>query len=383
MENSLTEHFKTPGQLIASLLEDRQWTQKVLAAVLDADETGINKIIAGKRAVDAKMALALGELFEVPAEDFLLLQKKYELEQAKIVMRPDPIRNLKANIYGALPIPEMIKRGWLNVDNMKNFPKLEKELLRFFKVNSLDEIKEIPHAAKKTNANESATPTQLAWLYRAKEIANDILVPEYSVEALKCSLPKLKELLVSEIAIRKVNRILFEAGVRFVVIESLKSAKIDGACFWLNDRSPVIAMSLRFDRIDNFWFVLRHEIEHILQGHGKVDFPILDIDIFEDGSNSNISQEEVIANNAAANFCVPQKLLADFIIRKAPFFYDKDIIGFARTIRVHPGLVAGQLRHKLNIYNRFSNHLSKVRSIIINSGVTIDGWGNIVPLEQY
>jgi len=34
---------------------------------------------------------------------------------------------------------------------------------------------------------------------------------------------------------------------------------------WLDDKSPVIALSMRFDRIDNFWFVLRHELEHVLR----------------------------------------------------------------------------------------------------------------------
>ena len=48
--------------------------------------------------------------------------------------------------------------------------------------------------------------------------------------------------------------------------EALPSSKIDGVCLWLDQHSPVIGMSLRFDRIDNFWFVLGHEIEHALKG---------------------------------------------------------------------------------------------------------------------
>jgi len=67
---------------------------------------------------------------------------------------------------------------------------------------------------------------------------------------------------------RKVPRILAEHGIRFLIVESLPSAKIDGVCFWLNDVSPVVALSMRFDRIDNFWFVLRHELEHVVQRHG-------------------------------------------------------------------------------------------------------------------
>ena len=50
-------------------------------------------------------------------------------------------------------------------------------------------------------------------------------------------------------------RILAEAGIRFTIVESLSTAKIDGACLWLDDQAPVIATSFRYDRIDNFWFV--------------------------------------------------------------------------------------------------------------------------------
>ena len=67
----------------------------------------------------------------------------------------------------------------------------------------------------------------------------------------------------------KVPRILTESGIRFVIVEALSSSKIDGVCFWLDDFSPVIGLTLRFDRIDNFWFVLRHELEHVIQRHGR------------------------------------------------------------------------------------------------------------------
>ena len=60
-------------------------------------------------------------------------------------------------------------------------------------------------------------------------------------------------------------RIVSECGIRLAIVECLPNAKIDGVCFWLNKYSPVIGLSMRFDQIDNFWFVLRHEIEHVLR----------------------------------------------------------------------------------------------------------------------
>ena len=63
-------------------------------------------------------------------------------------------------------------------------------------------------------------------------------------------------------------KILAECGIRYVVVEKLPRARIDGACFWI-DGAPVIGMALQRDMIDNFWFVLRHEIEHVLQRDGQ------------------------------------------------------------------------------------------------------------------
>jgi HTH-type transcriptional regulator / antitoxin HigA len=152
-------------------------------------------------------------------------------------------------------------------------------------------------------------------------------------------------------------------------------------CFWLNDKSPVIGMTLRFDRIDNFWFVLRHELEHVLQRHGMAG-AMLDADLEKEraGTGADIAEEERIANEAAQNFCVPSDSLDAFITRKAPFFSEKDMIGFSRILKIHPGILAGQLQRKTKRYDRFRAHLVKVREIIAPNAIK-DGWGDIAPVE--
>jgi len=374
------ENFRTPGQLVKALLAERGWTQRVLAIILDVDETGINHILAGKRQVTAEMAILLGEVFDVPAEDFLKLQKEYDLAKARIVMQPDINRATRAHLFGGLPVTEMIKRGWLDASDIRDVPKIESALVKFFGVKSVDEIEILPHASKKTNTFTPATPVQLAWVYRVKEIANEMIVAKYSPNSLHEAINKLKNLLHAPEETRKVPKILAEGGIRFVIVETIASAKIDGVCFWLNDKSPVIGMSLRYDRIDNFWFVLRHEIEHVLQGHGLVKIMIdSELEGEKAGIGSNIAEEERIANEAAMNFCVPQNTLDRFIARKAPFFYERDILGLANTLKIHPGLVAGQLQHRTERYDRFRQHLIKIRSHIAPSAM-IDGWGDIAPV---
>ena len=382
MTNAEPTDHRTPGQLISELLEARGWSQRVLAIVLGMDVAVVNRIVSGKATVDAERALALGEVLGVPAERFLSLQSAYDLARARIVTRPDPDREMRAYLFGGLPIAEMIKRGWLMADDVRQVPQVETALAKFFGVRSSSEIEILPHAAKKTNVTGDVTPTQLAWIYRVKQIASEMIVGRYSPSAVREALPRLKALLSAPEEARHVPRILDQAGIRYVIVESLTSAKIDGVCLWLNDTSPVIGMSLRFDRMDNFWFVLRHEIEHVLRLDGQISI-MLDADLEGQGANGTavVPDEERVANEAAAEFCVPQQSMDRFVARKAPVFAERDILGFARTLQVHPAFVAGQLQRKTGRYDRFRSHQSKIRAFVTPSAQS-DGWGNIAPVDE-
>lgn len=373
--------FRTPGQLIQALLEKRGWSQRALSIVLDMDETAVNRVCADKRPVDAKLALVLEDVFGVPAERFLELQRSFDLAQARIVAQPDPSRADRAQLYGDLPITEMIRRGWISAKDMRD-PRVGPELMRFFGANRLEDIEILPHAAKKTAVNSPATPAQMAWLYRVRQIASEMLVCPYSPQGAKAAVDKLKLLTASVEAARKVPRILAECGIRYILVETLTSAKIDGVCFWLNDRSPVIGMTLRHDRIDNFWFVLRHELEHVIRGHGR-SAAMLDAELEGEraGIGPSVADEERVANEAAAAFCVPPAMMEAFIARKAPFFAERDLVGFARVLKVHPGIVAGQLQHATGRYDRFRDHLVKIRGIVAPNAFR-DGWGDIAPVED-
>lgn len=376
----MANDYRTPGQYIRALLDERAWDQRVLTAVLGVEDAAVSKLLSGRRTVDAPTAIALGEAFGIDPERFLQLQKQYELARARIEVIPDPARAARAQLFGELPIAEMITRGWLDAPGIRDIPKVEAALAKFFGVSAVADIEILPHAAKKTDTATPATPAQLAWIYRVKQIARDMVVAPYSRSALESALASLQHLLLSAEEARKVPRILAECGVRFAIVESLKSAKIDGVCTWLAENSPVIGMSVRFDRIDNFWFVLRHEIEHVLREHGK-SAVILDAELEGDraGTGSSISQEERAANEAAADFCVPAKLIDQFISRKAPLFSKRDMLGFANTIRVHPGIVTGQLQQRTGRYEIFRDQLVKIRTIV-TAGAAVDGWGDVYPV---
>ncbi len=370
---------KTPGQLIEAALKDKNWTQRVLAIVLGVDETGVNKIIADKRTISAELALHLEEVLEIPAAQFLRLQAEYELAKARIAAKPNPKRSTRAQLYAGLPVPEMIKRGWLDAADVRDTERVEAELTRFFGVDRVEDIEVLPHAAKKTAVNSPATPAQIAWLNRVRQVASEMMVPKYTELAGRRAIERLQPLISAAEEIRKVPRILAEAGIRFLLVESLPQAKIDGVCFWLNDYAPVIALSMRHDRIDNFWFVLRHELEHVIRGDGKHAAILDDLEGERATTSESIPEEERIANQAASEFCVPKKSMDSFIARKAPFFAERDLLGMAATLKVHPGLIAGQLQHRTGRYDRFRTYLVKVRALVAPSAI-VDGWGDVAPI---
>ena len=374
------DDFKTPGQLVQALLDERGWSQRVLALVMGVEQPVISGIISGKKPVDANRALVLSEVFEVAAERFLELQRSYDLAQARIVARPDPARAARAQLFGNLPIAEMITRGWLDAPDVRDVRTVEKALATFFRAPSVNEIEILPHAAKRTNVSADVTPAQLAWLYRVRQLAEHQVVAQYSTKAMTEATKKLRAFLASPEEARKAPRILAEAGVRLVVVAPLTGAKVDGVCFWLDDKRPVIGLTMRFDRLDNFWFVLRHECEHVLRGDGR-GAVALDAELEKEraGVGPDVAEQERAANEAAAEFCVPQKTLKQFVARKAPIFTERDILAFCNLVKVHPGIVAGQLQHATQRYERFKNHITKVREIVLPN-VMHDGWGDVAPV---
>lgn len=371
MATITTNWVKHPGHYIKEEMEARGWSQRDLAFILGTTDQALNPILSGKRGISSDMAKALGEAFDVPAEFFANLQQAYDLAQART---PEPSIAVRRNMQSTYPVREMIKRGWLELSDAS---MIETQLVRFFGVNSADEIPYMAHAAKKGSYEErDIPPTQLAWLFRVRQVAKSISVPEFSANALREALLELQALLYAPEEARKVPRVLAECGVRFVLVEKLPNAKIDGVCFWLED-SPVIGMSLQHDRIDNFWFVLRHEIEHVLRGHGKEQEKI-DTDL--DKAADTEDEEENMANHAAADFCAPSEKLDTFLIRKHPFYYEKDVVAFARVHNRHPGLVVGQIRRKLNRYDYLTRYLVKVRQFVLPGSIA-DGWGQTIPVS--
>lgn len=364
-----------PGEFIKDELDARGWLQRDLAYILGVSEQAINPIMSGKRGISPEMALAMSKAFDISPEYFMNLQKAYELSTARAA---DPAIERRAFLQAKYPIREMVKRGWFAAT--EDVSLLEAQFMRFFRTNSLTDVPCLSHNAKKGGDYAETTPLQWAWLFRVRQIASEMVVPAYSEASLRAAIAQMPRLMVDPEEVRHVPRILAECGVRFVIVETLPKANIDGVCFWL-EKSPVVGMTCRFDRIDNFWFVLRHELEHLLNRDGQNDAlspQMVDMDL--EAQADDLPKEEVLANKAAAEFCAPQDAIESFFVRKYPYMSEKDTLGLARRLQRHPGIVVGQLQRRLGKYDWLSKHKAKIRTFLFSAAV-VDGWGDPAPVS--
>ena len=207
----------------------------------------------------------------------------------------------------------MVRRGWIAAG--KTFEELEAAIKKFFNIEAIGQPPQFQFSAKENAAacQQPIGTTNLAWLFKVRQLAVEQLTTgTFSTAAVEKAIGELSALLRSAEEVRHVPRILSACGVRLIFVESLPNSKLDATCFWLDNQKPVIGMTLRHDRIDNFWFTLRHELEHILNGDGKNQAVIdEDIGIQIDG----LPESEHLANKAAADFCVPAAKLDSYIVR--------------------------------------------------------------------
>lgn len=363
-----------PNKLIKDELEKRNWTQADLAFILGRNVNDISLLVSGKKRITPEVAQELSSALGYGAEFWLALENAYRLSQLETI---DEEVAKRALLFNTFPVKEIIKRGWLAPTENTN--ELESRLLNFYEISSLEEEPKMRYAARKSSSYLKTTKTQMAWLKRAEKLAPAVMVKRFSDIALVEAIKKLRLLLNDVEEIRHVPKILAEAGVRVIIIEPLVNTQIDGITFWLDSHSPVIVLSLRFDRIDAFWHTTFHELSHVKHGEG-IDVPIIDFDLIDDDSDTDKPPYELRAEKDAASFSIPESKLDSFILRAHPSYTEQKILGFAALNKVHPGILVGQLHHRFRTSGKglpFSHQrkfLVKVRHMITESALT-DGWG--------
>lgn len=359
-----------PGEYVRDELDERGWTQSEFADILGVSESSVSDLVAGKRALTPEMAKALEAALGPSAEFWLNLDAYYRLHTTP---EAPPSINQKARLYERYPVREMVRRGW--VESSENPEVLESRVLDFFDVSEINEKPRFRHAARKGmsgSLDDDLTSVQMAWLFRVKQVAEAMHIPRYSDDKLSKAFETLEMMMGDPEELRHVPVILEEAGIRLVVVEPFPGSKIDGVCFWLDHWRPVIGLSLRLDRIDNLWFVLRHELEHVLRRDAALDSDM-------ESEPDDLPEQEREANRAAANFCVPREELEDFVLRVGPYFSERRILGFSHRLERHPGIVVGQLQHRTERWSLLRKHQVKIREHLVPFAMT-DGYGRTCPV---
>lgn len=353
-----------PGRIILRELEARGWAQQDLAAVMDRPEQMISEIIHGKKQITAETARQLGKALGTSAEFWLNLEMQYQLQQRNSAEKEAEIE-LRSRLYQLAPINELIKRAW--IQPTRDVKTLEMEYCEFYQVDALEQS---PRIAGQLRASLDRGPEDrsiLAWARRVEQLAAQQPVAQFSRADFPQFIARLLEFSLLEEDVGKVPPFFLAHGIHFVIVPHLPRTYLDGAALWLGDR-PVVALSLRYDRIDSFWFTLLHELAHLYQDHDPIH-----IDQLYDQDRAVLDDEEIEANRLAKSWLFPQNALERFIQQNRPRYSQAHIEQFAAEQKRHPGLVLGQLMHENEIqYSHLRGYLVRVKPYLAD---WVDGIG--------
>jgi len=311
----------------------RTWTQKELAEKLNIKQQQVQRYESElysscKYSTLVKIANVLGLVIK---------------ESATLADNPTQLAE-------KFPFNEAYKRGWFEDfgGSLGKAKHVKEKLIDSFYMNS------------------GSTEQQLA-LHRKKERAGSI-IDEYALSAwqarvmYKAKLQKLHSTFTKKVLTRdwfqklaqlsqfndgpvRARDFLHSSGIHFVVERHLEKTHLDGAAIRHPDGfTPIIACTLRHDRLDNFWFVLFHELAHVhlhFSTNEKVDF----FDSKIDGASNDIETE---ADEFALNSLIPAKLWDTCLAR---FSQDVDAIRVeAKNFQIHPAILAGRIRKEQDNY---------------------------------
>lgn len=145
-----------------------------------------------------------------------------------------------------------------------------------------------------------------------------------------------------------MERVLLDRGIILVYERAIPAAKVDGVVFKMKSGNPVIGLSLRYARLDHYWFTLMHELAHVVLHDEQLSTPIVD-DL--DVDSSDLIEKQ--ANRLAANSMIPSNLWRTCPAKAS--LKVADVVSFATELRIAPHIVAGRLRRELGRHEVFTD----------------------------
>ena len=300
----------------------------------------VSDVLSGKRDLTMSMARALHEHLGIPAD--VLLQRP----GAGVDFTSDEIDPRR------FPLKEMAKRGW--IPKHRNLSENGEKLLRIL-IDQAGGTRAVSLPLYRKNGhrriNAKTNPYALrAWCWRVLALANQNppqtrYRPGTVTEQFMRGVAQLS---VYEDGPRRAQGHLAKHGIALVIEYHLPRTHLDGAALCLLDGRPVIGLTLRYDRIDNFWFSLMHELAHVSL-HLDCDENELFIDDFSLTGADPLENE---ADTLAQDALIPPQLWKTSPVRERATILA--VYDFAREADVHPAVIAGRVRHVRGNYRLLS-----------------------------
>lgn len=325
--------FRKPGPVEAILfrMEEQGLRQKDIAAILGGKNRA-SEILAGKRSLTLPMIRAVHEKLGIPS-DLLIGESNGEYQTGEIELDKVAERLIA-------------KRGWVATgDSVSDWlkrlvapagsPVLLKNTVTF-------------GATARTNRTNV-----WLWLARVREVADTrtYLHGRFSREMLNTDLIRyVARLSWMDKGPRHAKDFLEERGIALVIEPHLPNTFLDGAALLGRNGAPVIGLTLRENRMDNFWFTLIHELIHVWKHLDPAKRrAIADENIEQPDDSEGIERE---ANDLASDILIPAAIWRRSAARLKPSTHNIQML--AHELQIHPAIVAGRVRYERKNYSLFS-----------------------------
>lgn len=295
----------------------------------------VSEVLSGKRAITMPMARALHEHLGIPADVLLRKLGTDSLESPS---------NIDLRRY---PVRKMAKLGWIKEGAEPEYGVGQQVVEMIHKAGG-GTAPAVFWVNDSQRVNAKTDPYALqAWCWRVMALANARAMPcEYVPGTVTLELLReLAHLSSSEKGPLLARDFLCERGILLEVVPHLPRTYLDGAALRLGDGRPVIGLTLRYDRIDSFWFGLLHELAHVGlhldQGSGEFfadDFSL---------RGSGLVKEDTLelgADRWAEEALIPGEIWEASQARTSPSALD--VVNLASELRIHPAIVAGRVRYE-------------------------------------
>jgi len=342
----------TPGEVLEEALEERGLSQSELARRMDRPIKTINEIVNGKAAVTPTTAIQLERALGIEAGLWMGLESNYR----QAIARAKDFADLEAErgFLADFPIKDLITQGFLDDAGASDARTLGR-VLQFFGVSNPTAWRNrwaAPALLRESATFKSNEKALAAWLRIGDLLADRMDVTEYDADRWSDLLIEARSWTRQVPFATVVGKLIArsaEVGVAVVVVPEVAGTHVSGATHATDRGVPVLQLSLRHKRDDQFWFSFFHEARHVLQspGHTCVD---------EDGA-SGAAPLEADADKFAREILVPADALTQLVAQGD--LSEQAIKQFAKEIGVAAGIVVGRLQRDDIVPPNQLNYLKK------------------------